>query len=81
MKITANTPDGSKYSVVDAQGNRISGVFSFDTETKNVGVYLTSRDPKGKTIVAKDDKGNLIRLYKKVKGAKLIDRKTGEEVK
>jgi hypothetical protein len=78
MKIDTKHPDAKHVSVVDSMGKRISGAFSYDTVTGNLGVYLVTRLDDGTTTVAVAN-GKPVKLYKKIKGLKLIDRRTGQE--
>lgn len=78
MKLDISHPESMHLSIVDSKGQKVSGAFSYDTVTGNLGVWLLSREGT-KTTVAVDAKGQGIKLYKKVKGLKVIDRRTGKE--
>jgi hypothetical protein len=66
--------------IVDEHNNIIQGVTSFDTVTKNATILLFSTDKTGKRWVTRLNK-IAKKVHCKLKGARAVNIKTGEELK
>ena len=85
MLIQASTELGSKTKIVDAMGKVIPLVKSFDTETKDAELFISTKlEGKftGSVAVVSGPSGNEVLVIKcKLLGCKAIDRKTLREIK
>ena len=74
--IKENTPLALKCKVVDKLGNSVNKVKSFDTETKELEIYVTVNGS-----VLKDKDNNAVIAKGFLNDLKIIDNQTGGEVK
>jgi len=85
MLITSDNELARDVKVIDFMGKEVAFVKSFDTETKEAELYISNRDNKITVIKdgteESDTVGQVLIVKVKLPGCKVINKRTGEEVR